>query len=162
EKALPIVERVRIPMIDAGEHEAIGKFMTDLSARMPGRIEPLEWLGDTYSRTSDSVRLPDVLAALGDGLFAAKEIGPAETVFEPLVDRERESASAKRSLNDCLRNMGLWAPEEGAPPQEDHSPAVLPEAPTPKIRPSAEPAASVTAAPKTPSVAAEPALDEET
>src|SRR5262249_6598662 len=48
EKALPIVDRVRISMIDAGEHEVICKFMTDLSARMPGRIEPLEWLVDTY------------------------------------------------------------------------------------------------------------------
>src|SRR2546422_827602 len=50
EKAMPIVERVRVPMIDAGEHEVICKFMTDLSARMPGRVEPLEWLVDTYGR----------------------------------------------------------------------------------------------------------------
>ena len=163
EKALPIVERVRIPMIDAGEHEVICKFMTDLSARLPGRVEPLEWLVDTYGRTSDSFRLPDAMGQLGDALVAAKKFDRAKTILEQLVDRQPESDSAKRKLNDCLRKMGLLAPDESSvAAEEDHGPAEIPEAPAPKVRPAADTAATPPLTAKTPSVAAEPALDDET
>ena len=161
DKAMPIIDRVRIPMIDAGEHEVIGKFLTELSSRMPGRIEPLEWLVDTYGRTSDSFRLPDALAHLGEALMAARKYDRAKTILEQLVDRDPESDSAKRKLNDCLRKMGLLAPEEPAAvaEEEDRGPVELPEAPAPKVRPSEEPS-------PTPSVKAtpvgEPALDEDT
>jgi pilus assembly protein FimV len=161
EKAMPIIERVRIPMIDAGEHEVIGKFLTDLSGRLPGKVEPLEWLVDTYGRTSDSFRLPDALAQLGDALVAARKFDRAKTILEQLVDREPESDSAKRKLNDCLRKMGLLAPDENEPVVEDHTPAEIPQAPAPKVRPASEPEATGAAA-TPPSVAAEPALDEDT
>src|SRR5215813_2493570 len=161
EKALPIIERVRIPMIDAGEHEVIGKFLTDLSGRLPGKVEPLEWLVDMYGRTSDSFRLPDALAQLGDALVAARKFDRAKTVLEQLVDREPESDSAKRKLNDCLRKMGLLAPDENEKVVEEQTPAEIPKAPAPKVRPSAEPETPAPAA-SAPTVVAEPALDEDT
>jgi len=160
EKALPIVERVRTPMLEAGEHEVIGKFLTELSARLPGRIEPLEWLVDTYARGSDSFRLPDAMAQLGDALVAARKFDRAKTILEQLVDREPENDSAKRRLNDCLRKMGLLAPEESAAEPEEQAPVEIPKAPAAKVRAVSEPAAAQAA--KTPSVSAEPTLDEET
>ena len=78
---------------------------------MPGRMEPLEWLVDIYGRTSDSFRLPDALAHLGDALVADNKLKRAKQIFEQLVDREPESEPAKRKLNDVLRKMGLMAPE---------------------------------------------------
>src|SRR5262249_1566943 len=69
--------------------------------------------------------------------------------------------SAKRRLNDCLRKMGLLAPEESAAALEEQAPVEIPKAPAPKVRPVSDPAAAVPA-PKTPSVSAEPTLDEET
>src|SRR5262249_44111412 len=138
EKATPIIERVRIPMNDGGEHEVIGKFLTELSQRMPGKIEPLEWLVDMYVRASDSLRLPDALAPLGDALVAAKKFDRAKAVLEQLVDREPESDCAKRKLNDCLRKMGLLAPDETAVEAEEHSPAELPEVQAPRVRPAPE------------------------
>ncbi|HXL22645.1 MAG TPA: tetratricopeptide repeat protein, partial [Candidatus Dormibacteraeota bacterium] len=161
EKAMPILDRVRIPMIDAGEHEVICKLLTELAARLPGRVQPLEWLVETYGRTSDSFRLPDALAQLGDALVAAKQFDRAKAILEQLVDREPESDSAKRKLNDCLRKMGLLAPEDSSAPVEESMQAELTKAPAPKVRPSAEPSAPVPAA-EASAAAAEAALDEDT
>src|SRR5207253_1988766 len=44
EKAMEILAQSRLPMIDAGEHEVVGKVLSELAAGLPGRIEPLEWL----------------------------------------------------------------------------------------------------------------------
>ena len=164
DKAMAIIARIRIPMIDAGEHETVGRLLNELAARMPGRIEPHEWLVDTYGRTSDSFRLPDALAHLGDALVENRNYERAKTVFEQLVDREPESDSAKRKLNDVLRKMGKMAPEEPPVPTTENLLAELPQAEAPKVRPgvvipSMEPVA-VTPPPPAPLV--EPPLDEET
>src|ERR1700758_3952854 len=42
ERAMSLISRIRIPMIDAGEHEGAAHLLTELSARLPGRLEPLE------------------------------------------------------------------------------------------------------------------------
>jgi hypothetical protein len=59
----------------------------DLTERLPGRLEPLEWLVDTFARSSNSFRLPDALATLGDALVAS---GKRET-----------------SIGAAFREMGL-------------------------------------------------------
>jgi pilus assembly protein FimV len=180
ERAMAILDKTRIPMIDAGEHEVAGKLLNDLAARMPGRIEPLEWLVETYGRTSDSFRLPDALAHLGDALVAADKLERAKTVFEQLVDREPESEPAKRKLNDVLRRMGTVAPEQPSAVVDDHAAVDLVKPPAPKVRPDLEPppeiqakptaaevvpvvvpAAAELVAPVTPAVP-EPPLDEDT
>jgi len=166
ERAMSLLSRIRIPMIDAGEHEGVTHLLNELSTRLPGRLEPLEWLVDTYGRTSDSFRMPDALVHLGDALVAAGKIERAKDIFEQLVDREPESDAAKRKLNEVLKKLGMG--EEAAEPPadivvvtEDLQPD-LPKAPAPKVRPEAEPPAPV-ATPETPAPAAnEPALDEET
>jgi len=173
DRAMAILDRTRIPMIDAGEHEIVGKLLTDLSERTPGRLEPLEWLVELYGRTSDSFRLPDALAHLGDALVGENKLGRAKQVFEQLVDREPESEPAKRKLNDVLRRMGLVAPESGgmAIPVEDQAPVELTKPPAPKVRPDlesaapevkAKPVAQQPAQPQQPVAPVEPALDDET
>ena len=164
ERAMAILERTRMPMVDAGEHEVVGRLLNGLAERLPGRIEPLEWLVETYGRTSDSFRLPDALAHLGDALVAANRLDRAKQVFEQLVDREPESEPAQRKLNDVLRKMGLLAPEKGGatiPEQELPTEIVKPAAP--KVRPDLEPAPpEVHAKPVAPTISAEAPLDEET
>jgi tetratricopeptide (TPR) repeat protein len=163
DRAMAILDRTRIPMIDAGEHEVVGKLLNELAERMPGKIEPLEWLVETYGRTSDSFRLPDALAHLGDALVAAKQYDRAKQVFEQLVDREPESDPAKRKLNDVLRKMGLLAPDTSQPVVEEHAAVELAMPPAPKVRPDIEPAApEVKAKPVAPSAPVEAALDEDT
>jgi pilus assembly protein FimV len=174
DRAVAILDKTRIPMIDAGEHEVVGKLLNDLAARMPGRIEPLEWLVDTYGRTSDSFRLPDALAQLGDALVAADKLERAKAVFEQLVDRQPESDPAKRKLNDVLRRMGTLATAEPPGIVEEHAPVELVKPPAPKVRPDLEPpppevhanpavpAVPVAAAPVVPVAVPEPPLDEDT
>src|SRR5260370_16575894 len=93
EKAMAILEKSRLAMIDAGEHEVVGKLLNELNTGMPERIEPLEWLVELYGRTSDSFPLPDPLARLGDALAAAHQWGEAKKTFEPLLTRQPHSAS---------------------------------------------------------------------
>jgi pilus assembly protein FimV len=167
DRAMAIIGQIRVPMIDAGEHEVISRLQNELAARMPGRIEPLEWLVDFYGRTSDSFRLPDALAHLGDALAAANQLERAKTIFEQLVDRQPDSDSAKRKLDALLRKMGLLPSEPAEPPPpapKDDLQAAIPKAPSPKLRPDVDtvfaPAAGDEPAPV--SAPAEPQLDEET
>jgi pilus assembly protein FimV len=166
ERAMSLISRIRIPMIDAGEHEGAAHLLTELSTRLPGRLEPLEWLVDTYGRTSDSFRLPDALAHLGDALVASGKLERAREVFQQLVDREPESDAAKRKLNDVLKKMGGMVEEPAVPADvvvvtEDLQ-TDLAKAPAPKLRPDVEEPLGVTDAPAAPAAVPEPALDEET
>src|SRR3989449_6100130 len=43
QKAMAILEKSRLPMIDAGEHEVVAKLLNELVVSMPGTVEPLEW-----------------------------------------------------------------------------------------------------------------------
>src|SRR5260370_5862067 len=60
--AMEMLERIRVPMMEAGEQEHVGRLLNDVAARLPGRIEPLQSLVDFYERTSDSFRPADALA----------------------------------------------------------------------------------------------------
>ncbi|HKN23933.1 MAG TPA: tetratricopeptide repeat protein [Candidatus Acidoferrum sp.] len=166
ERAMSLLSRIRIPMIDAGEHEGVTHLLTELATRLPGRLEPLEWLVDTYGRTSDSFRMPDALAQLGDALVASGKLERAKDIFQQLVDREPESDPARRKLNDVLKKLGM-VEEEAAPPAdivvvtEDLQPE-LPKAPAPKVRPGLEEEAASVAADTPAATPTEPELDEET
>lgn len=142
ETALPILNHIRTSMIDAGEHEIMVRLLNDLAAGLPDRIEPLEWLVDMYGRTSDSFRLPDALARLGEALAENGQFDRAKQVLEQLVEREPESDSAKRKLNDVLRRMGLNTSEPPAGPSEPDLPTELVMPPAAKLRPDLAPEVS--------------------
>ncbi|HKM66402.1 MAG TPA: tetratricopeptide repeat protein [Candidatus Acidoferrum sp.] len=169
DRAMSMLSRIRIPMIDAGEHEGVTHLLQGLAERMPGRLEPLEWLVDTYGRTSDSFRLPDALANLGDALVAAKKMDRAKEIFQQLVDRDPENESAKRKLNDVLRKMGTLAEEPQAPTHAEIGESLqaeIPKAPAAKLRSAirdeeAVQVAAQSAAPGQPDLE-EQELDEET
>ncbi len=164
QKVMGILEQSRIAMIDAGEHEIVAKMIHDLAERLPGRLEPLEWLVELYGRTSDSFHMPDALANLGDALAASGDHERAKTIFEQLVDRQPDSDSAKRKLNGVLRKMGLLAAdaaeEEPEPPTEDLK-TEIPKAPTPALRTDVSGFGPETQA-KPATGPAEPQLDDET
>jgi tetratricopeptide (TPR) repeat protein len=166
ERAMSLFSRIRLPMTDAGEHEGVVHLLSELATRLPGRLEPLEWQVDTYGRTSDSFRLPDALAQLGDALVASGKLERAKDVFQQLVDREPESDAAKRKLNDVLKKLGVRT-EEAAPAAEivvvtEDLQAELPKAPAPKVRPNQEEEAPVVAAQASSAAPTEPKLNEET
>jgi pilus assembly protein FimV len=166
ERAMSMLSRIRIPMIDAGEHEGVTHLLNELATRLPGRLEPLEWLVDTYGRTSDSFRMPDALAHLGDALVAQGKLERAKDIFQQLVDREPESDPAKRKLHEVLKKLGQ-VEEDATPPAdivvatEDLQPE-LPKAPAPKVRPGLEEQAPKAAEETAAAATNEPELDEET
>ncbi len=164
EQAFTLLKRIRIPMLDAGESEIVGRLLSDLSARLPGRLEPLEWLVELYSRGNDSFHLPDALAHLGDALVAAKKYDRAKEIFEQLVAREPESDAPKRKLNAVLRNLGHDAPEETPVPaekeEEEASPVELRRPAAAKLPTEADAAPEVRAKPAADS--ADSQLDDET
>ena len=164
DRAMAIIGQIRVPMIDAGEHEVIGRLQSELASRMPGRLEPLEWLVDFYGRTSDSFRLPDALATFGDALVAAGQLERAKGVFEQLVDRQPDSDSAKRRLDGVLRKMGLLAGEAPETVPVEPLQAEIPKPPAPKVRTIEEPSVAVPQEKPAVSVSvpAEPQLDDET
>ena len=138
DRAMSLLSRIRIPMLDAGEHENVVHLLQGLAERMPGRLEPLEWLVDTFGRTSDSFRLPDALAHLGDALVVGGKLERAKETFQQLVDRDPENDSAKRKLNDVLRKMGTLPAEPQPIPEPadvaESLQAELPKAPAAKVR----------------------------
>jgi pilus assembly protein FimV len=134
DRAMALISKLRIPMTDGGEHDVISHLLTSLASHMPGRIEPREWLVETYGRTSDSFRLPDALAQLGDALVAAKQYPRAKEIFEQLVDRQPESDAAKRKLDAVLRKMGLLPPDPTAPEPFETLQAELSKPDAPKVR----------------------------
>jgi tetratricopeptide (TPR) repeat protein len=161
EKAMEILEKSRLPMIDAGEHEVVGKLLNELAASMPGVVEPLEWLVELYGRTSDSFHMADALAHLGDALVTDQQYDRAKTIFEQLVDREPESDSAKRKLNHVLRKLGLVEGGELEELPQENLQAEIPKAPAAKLRADEE--ETPRGVPSTPAVTStEPALDDET
>jgi tetratricopeptide (TPR) repeat protein len=153
ERAMELLKRIRIPMTDAGEQEHLGRLLNDLSARLPGQVEPLEWLVEFYGRTNDSFRLADSLALLGDALAAAKQYDRAKEVYEQLIARQPESDAPKRKLNAILRKLGHHVPEEAPVATHDEekplSPVELKKKSAPKLPSEAE----------TPEVKAKPAGD---
>jgi len=163
DRATAIIGQIRGPMIDGGEHEVIGRLQNELANRLPGRIEPLEWLVDFYGRTSDSFRLPDALAHLGDALAADDQLERAKAIFEQLIDRQPDSDSAKRKLDGVLRKMGLLPAEPAPAAPEEHLQADTPKVAEPKLRSDTETFTPLAGdKPAFASATAEPALDEET
>src|SRR5205814_597772 len=85
-------------------------------------------------RTSDSFRLPDALAQLGDALYAARQYPRAKEIFEQLVSRQPESEAAKHKLDGVLRKMGLLPPDPTAPEPFESLQAELRQPDGPKVR----------------------------
>jgi len=169
DRAMSILSRIRIPMIDAGEHDGVVNLLQNLATRMPGRLEPLEWLVDTFGRMSDSFRLPDALANLGDALLADGKTDRAKEIFQQLVDRDPENDAAKRKLNEALRKMGVAPTETKAAPEPaaiaENLQAEIPQPPVAKIRGGLHddtPTVDARAAGSPKSTLAEQELDEET
>src|SRR5437764_772352 len=163
EQAFALIKKIHIPMTDAGEHEVVGKLLSDLSARLPGRLEPLEWLVEFYGRTSDSFRLPEALAQLGDVLTAKKDYERAKEIFEQLLAKDPGNETGKRKLNNVLRKLGQDVAVEEPPAlmEEESLPVELVGKPAAKL-PSAMDSDAPEVRAKPAAGAGEPYLDDET
>ncbi len=147
DRGLELLGPIRAVMTEAGDYERLAQAVAGAVERLPGHLEPLEWLVDLYSRANDSFRLPDALGQLAEAAAAAGELERAKQAYEQLLDRNPEDEAARRNLNQVRVRMGL-EPLEEAPAQLSGGAG----------RAAAEPLVEANLVP----VVAEPALDEET
>jgi tetratricopeptide (TPR) repeat protein len=107
DRALALIDLVRSAMIASGEHEQLSHLLTSAAERLPGRIEPREWLVDLYGHASDSFRLADALADLAEAYEAAGQHDRARQTYGQLVEREPENEVARRKYAGAQARLGV-------------------------------------------------------
>ena len=146
--ALPLIQELRGPMIEAGEQDKFLNLLTTASERLPGDTEPLEMLADFCRTTSDPFRLNATLGQLSDAYSAAGNFPRAEELLQELVERNKDDERIVERLNALRARSG------GAP---------MPEAePLPPESQAEKDARRIPQAAVTPQAVVEEALDEET
>jgi tetratricopeptide (TPR) repeat protein len=145
EEALALLGELRGPLSGAGEYDRLARALGVLADRLPGRLEPLEWLAEAGRRSGDTLRLTGALGRLGDALVAAGELERAAKAFEEWYERSGGDEAVRRKLNAVREQLGLEPVSE--PPAGSHSSF-------------AQPAQGAPVAPA--SAAGEPAMDAET
>src|ERR1700722_10542298 len=146
--ALPLIQELRGPMIEAGEQDKFLNLLTTASERLPGDTEPLEMLADFCRTTSDPFRLNAALGQLSDAYAAAGNFPRADELMQELVERNKDDERIVERLN-ALRARSGGAPMPAAEPLPPESQAE-------------KDARHVPQAAVTPQAVVEEALDEET
>ena len=121
-EALPILQELRGPMIEAGEQDKFLKLLTGLAEKQPGKIEPLEMLVDFCRHTSDSFRLPDAINKLSDAYAATGNYARAEELIQELIDKNKDDERLVERLNQLRARNG------GATPSAEDTKAAEPVA----------------------------------
>jgi tetratricopeptide (TPR) repeat protein len=129
ERSLDLLNEIRQPMLAAADYDRLTQVLNNLVERLPGRLEPLEWLVDAYRRSSDSFRLNDGLDQLAEALVAIGQLERAQGIFQELVEREPTDENNRRRLDQVRARLGLPAMEGlPAPPVPPEAPASAPTA----------------------------------
>jgi tetratricopeptide (TPR) repeat protein len=123
EKALHILSKIRGAMLEATDYERLSQALATAAERLPGRVEPLEWLVDVYRRSSDSFRLPQALDQLAEATAASGDLDRARQLFEELLEKEPDDEDVRRRLNQVRVRLGLEPLEEGSGPAPKIAPA---------------------------------------
>ncbi len=124
--ALPLIQELRGPMIEAGEQDKFLKLLTTASERLPGETEPLEMLADFCRTTSDPFRLNATLGQLSDVYAAEGNFPRAEELLQELVDRNKDDERIVERLNALRARSGgtiMPAAEAAAPETQEEKDA---------------------------------------
>jgi len=153
--SVELLREIREPMLNAADYDHLTHLLNNLVERLPGKVEPLEWLVDAYRRSSDSFRLNEGLDQLGEALVAAGQLDRAREIFEELLEHAPENENNRRRLDQVRVRLGLPSLGEAAPPPPKSVEAPPPVAVAGGVESAAPPAAPVAAA-------GEEQLDDET
>lgn len=147
DQALPLLNELRAPMIEAGAQDNYLKALSSACERLPGRTEPLETLVDFCRTTSDPFRLNAALGQLSDAYAAKGNFARAEELLVELVDRNKNDERMVERLNQLRAKSGgtpvpaastesihISAPSEPAP-----AATLLEEEPERKLTPAVQP-----------------------
>jgi tetratricopeptide (TPR) repeat protein len=114
ERALELLGEIRPAMLQASDFDRLAQALANVAERLPGRLDALDWLVDTYRQASDSFRLPQALDQLAEAAASAGKLDRAREVFEELCEREPENEDYRRRLNQVRARLGLEPVEAAA------------------------------------------------
>ncbi|MFZ0522157.1 MAG: tetratricopeptide repeat protein [Candidatus Acidiferrales bacterium] len=159
DQALPLLQELRAPMIEAGAQDNYLKALSSACERLPGRTEPLETLVDFCRTTSDPFRLNAALGQLSEAYAAKENFARAEELLVELVDRNKNDERMVERLNQ-LRGKSGGTPVSAASAETIHISAPSEPAPAAASFLEEEPERKLTP-PVQPTILEE-AIDEET
>lgn len=107
ESGLQLVSEIREAMMAADDFDRLNRVLSMASERLHGRIEPLEWLVESYRRASDNVRLSDAIDQLAEACVAAGQLERGHELFEELLKLEPDDENNRRRLNQVKQRLGL-------------------------------------------------------
>jgi len=154
--ALPLVNELREPLIEASEHDKFVKLLNAVIEKLPNETEPLETLADFSRHTSDPFQLSSALSKLVDLYADHGDFALAEERLRELIDKNKgdERLIARLDqLNARKEGKAASPPKAEAPPEIE---PVVALQQSPAAEASAEEAVSAQAA------TADESLDEET
>jgi tetratricopeptide (TPR) repeat protein len=155
-EALPLVNELRDPLIDASEHDKFVKLLNALIEKLPNDTEPLETLADFSRHTSDPFQLSSALSKLADLYADAGDYALAEERLRELIDKNKGDERLIARMDELrARSEGkAAAPAKATPPLKVEDVISREQPPTAEV--------SVEAAPPSPAAVGEESLDEET
>ncbi len=123
--ALDLVNRFRHSMAESGETEALAKMLQASAAKLPGRLEPLEWLVELYTHGNDAFHLPEALAHLAQASAAGGNLDRAREIYEQLLERSPEDQTLRGNLEAVRSRLGMQPAvhSEAIPPMAEEVPA---------------------------------------
>jgi pilus assembly protein FimV len=160
--ALPLLEEIREPSIEAGEQDKFLKSLVAITQKAPGNIEALEMLAEYSRQTSDPFQLSSALNQLVDAFSARGDYSRAEEALQELIEKNKDD----ERLQEKLEHLRDRASGKVVDP-----PVFEPEPPVATPVASDEQLASIFEAPKereleretpAPVAVADEALDDET
>ena len=155
-EALPLVNELRDPLIEASEHDKFVKLLNAVIEKLPNDTEPLETLADFSRHTSDPFQLSSALSKLADLYADAGDYALAEERLRELIDKNKGDERLIARMDELrARSEGkAAAPAKAAPPPKVEDVISREEPPTAEV--------SVEAGSPSPAAAEEESLDEET
>ena len=105
-EAMRLLEELRHPMIEAGEHDKFLKAVSAIVEKQPSEAAPLELMVDFCRYTSNSHQLPLALSQLADLCSATGNYSRAEECLQELIDRNKDDERFVERLNQLRAQSG--------------------------------------------------------
>lgn len=120
ERALALLGVVRNAMASTGGHETLAATLGVAAGRLPGRLEPHDWLVELYRQMDDAVRLPGALSQLGQTAAASGNLQRAREAYEQLLAILPNDDTVRKNLDQIRSQLSLPPSEipRAEPPSE--------------------------------------------
>ena len=123
--ALPLLEEIREPSIEAGEQDKFFKSLVAVTQKDTGNIRALEMLADYSRHSSDPFQLSAALNQLVDAYTAKREYSAAEKALQELIEKNKDDERLEQRLQE-VRDLASGKIEEPPPLEAEDGPVATP------------------------------------